>query len=101
MDWTDSRSETWHVFTNGMENVEGGTSLTGIKTALTKFFQKKLKCEASPEILRKGDEEQEQREGRQSKTGPKARKEMLQQQLLEQRLKMETCPYLWGVCFSK
>jgi len=54
MEWTDSRSETWHVFTNGLENVEGGTSLTGIKTALTNFFKKKLKGEANPEILRKG-----------------------------------------------
>ena len=54
MEWTDSRSENWHVFTNGLENVEGGTSLTGIKTALTNYFKKKLKGEANPEILRKG-----------------------------------------------
>ena len=54
MEWTDSRSEDWHVFTNGLENVEGGTSLTGIKTALTNYFKKKLKGEANPEILRKG-----------------------------------------------
>ena len=54
MEWTDSRTETWHVFTNGLENVEGGTSLTGIKTSLTNFFKKKLKGEANPEILRKG-----------------------------------------------
>ena len=54
MGWTGSRTENWHVFTNGLENVEGGTSLTGIKTALTNFFKKKLKGEASPDILRKG-----------------------------------------------
>lgn len=54
MEWTDSRNEDWHVFTNGLENAEGGTSLTGIKTALTNFFKKKLKGEASPDILRKG-----------------------------------------------
>lgn len=54
MEWTDSRSEEWHVFTNGLENVEGGTSLTGIKTALTNFFKKKLKGEGNPEVLRKG-----------------------------------------------
>lgn len=54
MGWTDSRSENWHVFTNGLENSEGGTSLTGIKTALTNFFKKKLKGEANPDILRKG-----------------------------------------------
>ena len=28
---------------NGLENSEGGTSLTGIKTALTNFFKKKVK----------------------------------------------------------
>ena len=54
MEWTSSRSETWHVFTNGLENSEGGTSLTGIKTALTNFFKKKLKGDGSPDILRKG-----------------------------------------------
>ena len=54
MGWTGSRTENWHVFTNGLENVEGGTSLTGIKTALTNYFKKKVKGEASPDILRKG-----------------------------------------------
>ena len=54
MAWTDSRNENWHVFTNGLENSEGGTSLTGIKTSLTNFFKKKLKGIGSPEILRKG-----------------------------------------------
>ena len=54
MGWTNSRSEIWHIFTNGLENSEGGTSLTGVKTALTNFFKKKLKGEAHPDILRKG-----------------------------------------------
>ena len=54
MGWTNNRNETWHVFTNGLENVEGGTSLTGIKTALTNYFKKKLKGEAHPDVLRKG-----------------------------------------------
>ena len=54
MGWTNNRNETWHVFTNGLENAEGGTSLTGIKTALTNFFKKKLKGEAHPDVLRKG-----------------------------------------------
>ena len=54
MEWTDSRTEISYVFTNGLENVEGGTSLTGVKTALTNFFKKKLKGEAPPEVLRKG-----------------------------------------------
>lgn len=54
MQWTDARGEEWHVFTNGLENTEGGTSLTGIKTSLTNFFKKKLKNTGSPDILRKG-----------------------------------------------
>ena len=54
MSWTSNRGEEWHVFTNGLENAEGGTSLTGVKTALTNFFKKKLKGEAHPDILRKG-----------------------------------------------
>lgn len=54
MAWTNGRTEEWHVFTNGLENAEGGTSLTGIKTALTNFFKKKLKGEGSPDVLRKG-----------------------------------------------
>ena len=54
MEWTNSREEEWHVYTNGLENVEGGTSLTGVKTALTNYFKKKIKGEAAPEIIRKG-----------------------------------------------
>ena len=54
MGWTNNRNEIWHVFTNGLENVEGGTSLTGIKTALTNYFKKKLKGEAPSDVLRKG-----------------------------------------------
>ena len=54
MGWTNNRNEVWHVFTNGLENIEGGTSLTGIKTALTNYFKKKLKGEAPPDVLRKG-----------------------------------------------
>ena len=54
MCWTSSRNEEWHVFTNGLENTAGGTSLTGVKTALTNYFKKKIKSEVSPDILRKG-----------------------------------------------
>lgn len=43
MCWTSSRNEEWHVFTNGLENTAGGTSLTGVKTALTNYFKKKSK----------------------------------------------------------
>lgn len=54
MEWTNSRTETSFTFTNGLENSNGGTSLTGVKTALTNFFKKKIKGEGSPDILRKG-----------------------------------------------
>lgn len=54
MEWTGERTERSYTFTNGLENVNGGTSLTGVKTALTNFFKKKMRGEGSPEILRKG-----------------------------------------------
>lgn len=54
MIWTNSRHEESHVFTNGLENIAGGSSLTGCKTALTNFFKKKFKDEAGPEIARRG-----------------------------------------------
>lgn len=54
MQWTGKREEKSHLFSNGGENEHGGTPMTGIKTALTNFFKKKLKGEASPEIMRKG-----------------------------------------------
>ena len=54
MQWAADRKEHWYVFTNGLINVEGGTSLTGVKTALTNFFKKKFKGEFSPEVARSG-----------------------------------------------
>lgn len=54
MEWTDSRREEWHCYTNGLENSEGGTSLTGIKTALTNFFKKRISGDTDSEIYRKG-----------------------------------------------
>lgn len=54
LQWTSKRDERFHLFSNGGENEYGGTPITGIKTALTNFFKKKLKGEASPDILRKG-----------------------------------------------
>lgn len=54
LEWTDNRTENWHVFTNGLENPEGGTSLTGIKTSLTNFFKKKLKDSGAVDVARKG-----------------------------------------------
>lgn len=54
MAWTDSRKEDWHCFTNGLENSEGGTSLTGIKTALTNYFKKRISGDSDSDIYRKG-----------------------------------------------
>lgn len=54
MVWTNARREEAYVFTNGLENPEGGTSLSGVKTALTNFFKKKFKDEIGPEVARKG-----------------------------------------------
>ena len=54
MEWTDGRLEKSYTFTNGLENPEGGTSLTGVKTALTNYFKKKVKDGGSPEVFRKG-----------------------------------------------
>ena len=54
MQWAADRSEHWYVFTNGLANVEGGTSLTGVKTAITNFFKKKFKGEFTPEVARSG-----------------------------------------------
>lgn len=54
MGWTNSRHEISYTFTNGLENPEGGTSLTGVRTAITNFFKKKLKGDVNPDILRRG-----------------------------------------------
>lgn len=54
MQWAADRNEHWFVFTNGLANPEGGTSLTGVKTAITNFFKKKFKGEFTPEIARSG-----------------------------------------------
>ena len=54
MQWAADRKEHWYVFTNGLANSEGGTSLTGVKTAITNFFKKKFKGEFNPEVARSG-----------------------------------------------
>ena len=54
MQWAADRKEHWYVFTNGLANAEGGTSLTGVKTAITNFFKKKFKGEFTPEVARSG-----------------------------------------------
>lgn len=54
LQWTGNRDEKFYLFSNGGENENGGTPITGIKTSLTNFFKKKLKNDAHPDILRKG-----------------------------------------------
>ena len=54
MQWAADRKEHWYVFTNGLANSEGGTSLTGVKTALTNFFKKKFKGEFNSDVARSG-----------------------------------------------
>ena len=53
LQWTATRAERFYLFSNGGENENGGTPITGIKTSLTNFFKKKIK-EGDPDILRKG-----------------------------------------------
>ena len=54
MGWTKNRNEEWHIFTNGFENIEGGTPNTGIKTSLTNFFKKRIKLDGNTDIYRRG-----------------------------------------------
>lgn len=53
LQWTANRNEDFYLFSNGGENENGGTPITGIRTAITNFFKKRLKGESS-EIARKG-----------------------------------------------
>ena len=54
MQWAAGRGEHWSVFTNGLANAEGGTSLTGMRTSITNFFKKKFKGEFAADIARNG-----------------------------------------------
>ena len=54
MQWAADRKEHWYVFTNGLANSEGGTSLTGARTSITNFFKKKFKGEFAADIARGG-----------------------------------------------
>ena len=44
-----NKYQKFYLFSNGGENENGGTPITGIKTALTNFFKKKLKGEVGAE----------------------------------------------------
>lgn len=53
LNWTTGK-EKFYLFSNGGENENGGTPITGIKTALTNFFKKKVKDLGSGDIVRAG-----------------------------------------------
>ena len=53
LQWTKDKEKSF-VFTNGLENIEGGTSLTGMKTALTTFMKKQFKGDFDGDMARTG-----------------------------------------------
>ena len=53
LQWTKDKEKSF-VFTNGLENIEGGTPLTGMKTALTTFMKKQFKGEFDGDMARTG-----------------------------------------------
>ena len=53
LQWTKDKEKSF-VFTNGLENVEGGTPLTGMKTALTTFMKKQFKGDFDGDMARTG-----------------------------------------------
>lgn len=54
MQWSKDRKEVPFVFTNGLENINGGTSLTGAKTSLTRTVNSLAKTKLSGESVRTG-----------------------------------------------
>ena len=53
MQWTHGR-EKFYLFSNGGENTNGGTPITGIKTAITTFMKKQFKNGFDGEMARTG-----------------------------------------------
>ena len=53
LQWTKGK-EKIYVFTNGLENIEGGTSLTGLKTAITRNLNKEFKKNFTGDMARTG-----------------------------------------------
>lgn len=53
LQWTKGKEKIF-VFTNGLENIEGGTSLTGLKTAITRNLNKEFKKNFTGEMARTG-----------------------------------------------
>ena len=53
MQWTKGK-EKFYLFSNGGENPDGGTPITGIKTAITTFMKKQFNGDFDNDLLRKG-----------------------------------------------
>lgn len=53
MIWTRGKEKSF-TFTNGLQQSEGGTSLTGVKTAITNFIKKQFKGEFDGDMARTG-----------------------------------------------
>lgn len=53
LQWTRGK-EKFYLFSNGGENPNGGTPITGIKTAITTFMKKQFKGEFDGDTLRTG-----------------------------------------------
>lgn len=53
MMWTRGKEKSF-TFTNGLQQSEGGTSLTGVKTAITNFIKKQFKGEFDGDMARTG-----------------------------------------------
>ena len=53
LQWTKDKEKNF-TFTNGLENIEGGASLTGMKTAITTFMKKQFKGEFNGDVARTG-----------------------------------------------
>lgn len=53
MQWTKGKEKSF-VFTNGLHNSEGGTPLTGMKTAITTFMKKQFKGGFDGDMARTG-----------------------------------------------
>ena len=53
LQWTKHKEKSF-VFTNGLENSEGGTSLTGMKMAITRFMKKQFNGDFDGDMCRTG-----------------------------------------------
>ena len=53
LQWTKGREQSF-TFTNGLFHSEGGTSLTGVKTAITLYIKKKFKDDFDGDMARTG-----------------------------------------------